>query len=80
MSDQPAATTEVLLAAADARELADLLVFVRDWLTTSEDTDLLAASLECFPSSAGTDTLPALQLALTRFALLLTPAAGEVDF
>jgi hypothetical protein len=80
MPDQPAATTEVLLTAADARELADLLVFVCDWLTTSQDSDLLAASLDRFPGSAGTDTVPALQLALTRFAVLLAPRGGEVDF
>jgi hypothetical protein len=80
MSDQPAAGTGVRLAAADARELAELLVFLRDWLTDSDDTELLVASLERFPSSAGTDTLPQLQLALIRFASLLTPAGGEVDF
>lgn len=80
MADQHAATTEVVLTGADAHELADLLVFVRDWLTTSQDSDLLAASLDRFPGSTGTDTLPALQIALTRFMLLLTPTAGEVDF
>ena len=33
MSEQSAAaTTDVRLAAADARELAELLVFLRDWL------------------------------------------------
>jgi hypothetical protein len=80
MSDQSGVATEVVLAGADARELADLLVFVREWLTTSQDSDLLAASLDRFPGSTGTDTLPALQIALTRFKLLLTATAGEVDF
>jgi len=79
MADQSAAATHVRLAADDARELADLLGFLRDWLTRSEDSDLLAASLDRFPGSAGTDTLPALQVALTRFSLLLGPT-GEVDF
>ncbi|MGH3517379.1 MAG: hypothetical protein ACRDQ7_08175 [Haloechinothrix sp.] len=80
MSDQPAAATEVRLALADAAELADLLEFLRDWLTSSQDSETLAASLDRFPGSAGTDTSPALQLALNRFASLLTPTAGEVDF
>ena len=80
MTDQHAVATEVVLAGPDARELADLLVFVREWLITSADSDLLAASLDRFPASTGTDTLPALQIALTRFKLLLTPTAGEVDF
>jgi hypothetical protein len=78
MSEQPAAATEARLTGVDARELADVLVFLREWLTTSEDSDLLAASLDRFPDSVGTDTLPAVQVALSRFASLLTPA-GEVD-
>jgi hypothetical protein len=80
MPEQPAAPASVRLGAADARELAALLGFLREWLTTSEDTELLAASLDRFPNAVGTDTLAELQLALTRLASLLTPAAGEVDF
>lgn len=80
MSDQPAAATEVRLAVTDAAELADLLVFLRDWLTSSEDSEALAASLDRFPGSAGTDTSPALQLALSHFASLLTPTVSEMDF
>jgi hypothetical protein len=80
MSEQPApATTDVRLA-ADAREPAELLVFLHDWLTGSQDSELLAASLERFPGSAGADTPAAVQVALTRFASLLTPIRGEVDF
>jgi hypothetical protein len=80
MADHPAAT-DVRLSAADAAELADLLVFLRGWLTTSEDSEALAASLERFPDSgAGADTVPTLQVALSRFASLLTPPVGEVDF
>ncbi|MGH3735625.1 MAG: hypothetical protein ACRDT6_08385 [Micromonosporaceae bacterium] len=73
MSEQPAAATGVRLARADARELADLLLFLHDWLTSSEDGELLAASLDRCPDSVGTDTLPQVQLALTRFRSLLTP-------
>jgi hypothetical protein len=80
MADQPAAPIEARLTSTDARELADLLMFLREWLTTSEDSDLLAASLDRFPGSVGTDTRPAVQVALSRFASLLTPTAGEVDF
>ncbi|MGH7477925.1 MAG: hypothetical protein ACRELD_16815 [Longimicrobiales bacterium] len=53
---------------------------MRDWLNTSEDSETLAASLDRFPGSVGTDTLLALQLGLSRFASLLTPTTGEVDF
>ncbi|MGH3517125.1 MAG: hypothetical protein ACRDQ7_06830 [Haloechinothrix sp.] len=80
MADQPAAATEIRLALADAAELADLLEFLRDWLTSSQDSETLAASLDRFPGSSGADTSPALQLALNRFASLLTPTTGEVDF
>jgi hypothetical protein len=51
MSDQPAAGTGVRLAAADARELAELLVFLRDWLTDSDDTELLVASRNASPAA-----------------------------
>ena len=58
MTDQHAATTEVVLTGADAHELAELLVFVHDWLTTSQDSDLLAASLDRFPDSTGKSGIP----------------------
>lgn len=80
MADHPAASTDVRLTTADAHELADLLRFLHDWLAGSEDSELLSASLQRFPDSAGADTLPQVQLALNRFASLLTPPAGEVDF
>lgn len=79
MVDQPA-DADVRLTAADAHELADLLVFLHEWLTGSADSDGLAASLDRFPESAGTNTGPAVQLALSRFASLLTASASEVDF
>jgi hypothetical protein len=79
MSDHPV-DTDVRLTADDAAELAELLRFLHDWLAGSEDNDTLAASLQRFPDSAGADTLPAVQVALSRFASLLTPTVGEVDF
>lgn len=79
MTDQPVAT-EVVLSADDPGELADLMVCLREWLTGSDDSESLAASLDRFPDSVGTDRLPEVQLTLTRFASLLAPSAAEVDF
>lgn len=67
---------DVRLSADDAAELAELLRFWHDWLT-SEDTDLLATSLERMPD--GPDSLPALQVVLTRLAARLDPRR-EVEF
>lgn len=79
MSDHLAARSEVRLSGAQARELTDLLVFIGDWLSTSEDSEELAASLDRFPDSAGTETTVQLQVALSRFAALLDPSGG-MDF
>lgn len=67
------------LSGAQARELTDLLVFLGEWLSSSEDSAELAASLDRFPEGAGTETMAQLQVALARFAALLDPGA-EVDF
>jgi hypothetical protein len=67
---------EVRLSADDAAELADLLRIWHGWLT-GEDTDLLAASLERMPE--GPDSVPALQVMLTRLAARLDPRRA-VDF
>lgn len=64
------------MPADDAAELADLLRFWHDWLT-GEDTDLLAASLARMPG--GPDSLPPLQVVLTRLTALLDPSRN-MDF
>lgn len=80
MSDQqPETPSEVHLSGAQARELADLLKFLGQWLTDSEDNEELAASLARLPEGAGDETLVQVQVALSRFAALLDPS-GEVDF
>ncbi len=79
MSEDPAAPSEVRLSGAQARELTDLLVFLGEWLSSSEDSEELAASLDRFPEGAGTETMVQLQVALARFAAMLDPGA-EVDF
>jgi hypothetical protein len=76
IEEAAAEADEVRLSADDAAELADLLRFWHDWLT-SEDTDLLAASLQRMPE--GPDSLPALQVMLTRLAARLDPRRA-VDF
>jgi hypothetical protein len=76
MSDQSSEACEVRLAATDAAELADFLAFLGEWLT-SEDTDLLAASLNRFASHYN---LPSLQTDLARFALLVKPRDNETSF
>jgi hypothetical protein len=80
MSDhQPETPSEVHLSGAQARELADLLGFLGQWLTDSEDNEDLAASLARLPEGAGDETMVQVQVALSRFAALLDPS-GEVDF
>jgi hypothetical protein len=71
-----AAAEDVRVSADEAAELAELLRFWHDWLT-GEDTDLLAASLDRMPE--GPDSLPALQVMLTRLTARLEPCR-EVDF
>lgn len=79
MSDQPESRSEVRLSGAQARELTDLLVFLGEWLSTSEDSEELTASLARLPEGAGEETMVQLQVALSRFASLLDPSA-EMDF
>lgn len=80
MSDhEPETPSEVHLSGAQARELADLLGFLGQWLTGSEDNEDLAASLARLPEGAGDETMVQVQVALSRFAALLDPS-GEVDF
>jgi carbonic anhydrase len=84
MSDhEPETPSEVHLCGAQARELADLLGFLGQWLTDSEDNEDLAASLARLPEGAGDETMlqvqVQVQVALSRFAALLDPS-GEVDF
>jgi len=76
MPEQSSEAGEVRLAATDAAELADFLAFLGEWLT-SEDTDLLAASLNRF---AGHYDLPSLQGDLARFAFLVKPRDDEISF
>ena len=79
MSDHPEARSEVRLSGAQARELTDLLMFLGEWLSSSEDNEQLAVSLARFPDSAGDQTLVQVQVALSRFATLLDPS-DEMDF
>jgi hypothetical protein len=74
--EQTAGAEDARLSADDAAELADLLRFWHDWLI-GEDTDLLAASLQRMPD--GPDSLPALQVVLTRLTMQLEPRR-DVDF
>lgn len=60
--------TDVHLNAADAAELAETLLFVRDWIT--RDNPILAPSLAEFVGVDGYG-LPDLREDLTRFAFLL---------
>ena len=61
--------TEVHLDATDAMELAEILLFVRDWL--ARDNHALAPSLAAFVGVDGYDHLATLREDLTRFAFLL---------
>ena len=60
--------TDVHLDATDAMELAEILLFVRDWI--ARDSPVLAPSLADF-AGAGGYRLPHLREDLTRFAFLL---------
>lgn len=79
MSDHPESRSKVRLSGAQARELTDLLVFLGQWLSSSMDSEELAASLARLPESAGEETMVQVQVALSRFAGLLDPGAG-MDF
>lgn len=65
------------LDTGDAAELAELLQFVRDWLTG--DHDHLDTSLRSFVATCGYD-LDQLRLDLERFTFLLGGNNGEVLF
>jgi hypothetical protein len=77
MPEQSSEAAEVRLTAADAAELADFLAFLGRWLGSSEDTELLAASLHRF---AGHYDLPSLQVDLARFAVMVKPRGNEGSF
>lgn len=72
------ATAEVRLDTGDAGELAELLAFVSDWLS-SEDAGLLSASLGRFIGSEarGGYDVAELRADLARFVLLLGGVDGE---
>jgi len=65
------------LNTTDAAELAELLQFLRDWLTT--DHDHLDTSLHTFVGTHGYDT-DQLRADLDRFTFLLGGSDGEPLF
>jgi hypothetical protein len=68
---------EMSLDAADAAELAEMLQFLRDWLT--HDENQLDASLEAFTGSPAYGTCH-LRNDLNRFTFLLGGNDGEPLF
>lgn len=68
----------VHLEAGDAAELAEMLTFIRDWLTSS-DRDRLAQSFRNFVGADGYD-LTELHNDLARFTFLLGYDDGEQLF
>jgi hypothetical protein len=69
---------DLLLDAADAIELGELLAFLDDWLDGNDST-LLAASLHRFVSTTGYD-LSELRTDLACFTFLLGPHDGTQLF